>query len=171
LRKLPLLAFERSPSPDEVIKRAEVWKKIFDAKDRKEPIEVVITKKVRQHIYEILFEGVVRGLIKSPKEHSVGETVKAKIVIADYAKRKLRTKLYEEGKELLPGAILKGKVVKVSKDGLIVSVGDKKVLVPKNKLGPARTRPLKDLKGGEVECLILRVEGGKAVGEILKFRI
>jgi ribosomal protein S1 len=164
-----LLAYEKSPSPDEVIKRAEAWGKIFSAKDKGEPIEVVITKKVKPQIYEILFEDTVRGLLKSPEEHNIGETVKAKIVIADYVKKKLRTKLYKEEKVLKVGSVARGKVLKVSGDGgLVVSVEGKKVYIPKNRLGPARTFSLKDLKKGEVECLILRVDRGKVIGEILR---
>lgn len=164
-----MLAYEKSPSPDEVIKRAEAWGKIFSAKDKGEPIEVVITKKVKPQIYEILFEDTVRGLLKSPEEHNIGETVKAKIVIADYVKKKLRTKLYKEEKVLKVGSVARGKVLKVSGDGgLVVSVEGKKVYIPKNRLGPARTFSLKDLKKGEVECLILRVDRGKVIGEILR---
>jgi ribosomal protein S1 len=167
-----LLAYEKSPSPEEVIKRAEVWGKIFSAKDKGEPIEVVITKKVKPQIYEILFEDTVRGLLKSPEEHNIGETVKAKIVIADYVKKKLRTKLYKEERVLKVGSVVRGKVLKVSGDGgLVVSVEGKKVYIPKNRLGPARTFSLKDLKNGEVECLILRVDRGKVIGEILRVRI
>jgi ribosomal protein S1 len=167
-----LLAYEKSPSPEEVIKRAEAWGKIFSAKDKGEPIEVVITKKVKPQIYEILFEDTVRGLLKSPEEHNIGETVKAKIVIADYVKKKLRTKLYKEERVLKVGSVVRGKVLKVSGDGgFVVSVEGKKVYIPKNRLGPARTFSLKDLKKGEVECLILRVDRGKVIGEILRVRI
>lgn len=172
MRSIPLLAYEKSPSPEEVIKRAEAWGKIFSAKDKGEPIEVVITKKVKPQIYEILFEDTVRGLLKSPEEHNIGETVKAKIVIADYVKKKLRTKLYKEERVLKVGSVARGKVLKVSGDGgLIVSVEGKKVYIPKNRLGPVRTFSLKDLKKGEVECLILRVDRGKVIGEILRVRI
>jgi len=176
VRRIPLLAYEKSPSPEEVIKRAEAWGKIFSAKDKGEPIEVVITKKVKPQIYEILFEDTVRGLLKSPQEHNIGETVKAKIVIADYVKKKLRTKLYKEERVLKVGSVARGKVLKVSGDGgLVVSVEGKvegkKVYIPKNRLGPARTFSLKDLKNGEVECLILRVDRGKVIGEILRVRI
>ena len=172
MRKLPLLAYEKSPSPEEVIKRAQIWKKIFEAKDKGEPIEVVITKKVKPQIYEILFEDVVRGLLKSPNEHNIGEVVKAKIVIADYTTKKLRTKLYKEEKVLPPGTIVQGKVLKASGDGgLVVLARGKKVHIPKNKLGPARSLLFRDLKKGEVECLILRVEGKRTIGEILKVRI
>jgi len=172
VRRIPLLAYEKSPSPEDVIKRAEAWGKIFSAKDKGEPIEVVITKKVKPQIYEILFEDTVRGLLKSPKEHNIGETVKAKIVIADYVKKKLRTKLYKEERVLKVGSVARGKVLKVSGDGgLVVSVEGKKVYIPKNRLGPARTFSLKDLKKGEVECLILRVDRGKVIGEILRVRI
>jgi len=164
-----LLAYEKSPLPEEVIKRAEAWGKIFSPKDKGEPIEVVITKKVKPQIYEILFEDIVRGLLKSPEEHNIGETVKAKIVIADYVKKKLRTKLYKEERVLKVGSVARGKVLKVSGDGgLVVSVEGKKVYIPKNRLGPARTFSLKDLKKGEVECLILRVDRGKVIGEILR---
>jgi ribosomal protein S1 len=167
-----LLAYEKSPSPEEVLKRAEAWGKIFSAKDKGEPIEVVITKKVKPQIYEILFEDTVRGLLKSPEEHNIGEKVKAKIVIADYVKKKLRTKLYKEERVLKVGSVVRGKVSKVSGDGgLVVSVEGKKVYIPKNRLGPARTFSLKDLKKGEVECLILRVDRGKVIGEILRVRI
>jgi ribosomal protein S1 len=167
-----LLAYEKSPSPEEVLKRAEAWGKIFSAKDKGEPIEVVITKKVKPQIYEILFEDTVRGLLKSPEEHNIGEKVKAKIVIADYVKKKLRTKLYKEERVLKVGSVVRGKVLKVSGDGgLVVSVEGKKVYIPKNRLGPARTFSLKDLKKGEVECLILRVDRGKVIGEILRVRI
>jgi ribosomal protein S1 len=167
-----LLAYEKSPSPEEVLKRAEAWGKIFSAKDKGEPIEVVITKKVKPQIYEILFEDTVRGLLKSPEEHNIGETVKAKIVIADYVKKKLRTKLYKEERVLKVGSVVRGKILKVSGDGgLVVSVEGKKVYIPKNRLGPARTFSLKDLKKGEVECLILRVDRGKVIGEILRVRI
>jgi ribosomal protein S1 len=167
-----LLAYEKSPSPEEVIKRAEAWGKIFSAKDKGEPIEVVITKKVKPQIYEILFEDTVRGLLKSPEEHNIGEKVKAKIVIADYVKKKLRTKLYKEERVLKVGSVVRGKVLKVSGDGgFVVSVEGKKVYIPKNRLGPARTFSLKDLKKGEVECLILRVDRGKVIGEILRVRI
>jgi ribosomal protein S1 len=172
VRRIPLLAYEKSPSPEEVIKRAEAWGKIFSAKDKREPIEVVITKKVKPQIYEILFEDTVRGLLKSPEEHNIGETVKAKIVIADYVKKKFRTKLYKEERVLKVGSVVKGKVLKVSGDGgLVVSVEGKKVYIPKNRLGPARTFSLRDLKKGEVECLILRVDRGKVIGEILRVRI
>jgi ribosomal protein S1 len=172
VRRIPLLAHEKSPSPEEVIKRAEVWGKIFSAKDKGEPIEVVITKKVKPQIYEILFEDTVRGLLKSPEEHNIGETVKAKIVIADYVKKKLRTKLYKEERVLKVGSVVRGKVLKVSSGGgLVVSVEGKKVYIPKNRLGPARTFSLKDLKNREVECLILRVDRGKVIGEILRVRI
>jgi ribosomal protein S1 len=172
VRRIPLLAYEKSPSPEEVIKRAEAWEKIFSAKDKGEPIEVVITKKVKPQIYEILFEDTVRGLLKSPEEHNIGETVKAKIVIADYVKKKLRTKLYKEERVLKVGSVARGKVLKVSGDGgLVVSVEGKKVYIPKNRLGPAKTFSLKDLKKGEVECLILRVDRGKVIGEILRVRI
>jgi hypothetical protein len=172
VRRIPLLAYEKSPSHDEVIKRAEAWGKIFSAKDKGEPIEAVITKKVKPQIYEILFEDTVRGLLKSPEEHNIGETVKAKIVIADYVKKKLRTKLYKEERVLKVGSVVRGKVLKVSGDGgLVVSVEGKKVYIPKNRLGPARTFSLKDLKNGEVECLILRVDRGKVIGEILRVRI
>lgn len=172
MRRIPLLAYEKSPSPEEVIKRAEAWGKIFSAKDKGEPIEVVITKKVKPQIYEILFEDTVRGLLKSPEEHNIGEKVKAKIVIADYVKKKLRTKLYKEEKVLKVGSVARGKVLKVSGDGgLVVSVEGKKVYIPKNRLGSARTFSLKDLKKGEVECLILRVDRGKVIGEILRVRI
>jgi len=172
VRRIPLLAYEKSPSPEEVIKRAEAWGKIFSAKDKGEPIEVVITKKVKPQIYEILFEDTVRGLLKSPEEHNIGEKVKAKIVIADYVKKKLRTKLYKEEKVLKVGSVARGKVLKVSGDGgLVVSVEGKKVYIPKNRLGSARTFSLKDLKKGEVECLILRVDRGKVIGEILRVRI
>lgn len=172
MRRIPLLAYEKSPSPEEVIKRAEGWGKIFSAKDKGEPIEVVITKKVKPQIYEILFEDTVRGLLKSPEEHNIGETVKAKIVIADYVKKKLRTKLYKEERVLKVGSVVRGKVLKVSGDGgLVVSVEGKKVYIPKNRLGPARTFSLKDLKKGGVECLILRVDRGKLIGEILRVRI
>ncbi len=172
MRRIPLLAYEKSPSHDEVIKRAEAWGKIFSAKDKGEPIEAVITKKVKPQIYEILFEDTVRGLLKSPEEHNIGETVKAKIVIADYVKKKLRTKLYKEERVLKVGSVVRGKVLKVSGDGgLVVSVEGKKVYIPKNRLGPARTFSLKDLKNGEVECLILRVDRGKVIGEILRVRI
>lgn len=172
MRRIPLLAYEKSPSPEEVLKRAEAWGKIFSAKDKGEPIEVVITKKVKPQIYEILFEDTVRGLLKSPEEHNIGEKVKAKIVIADYVKKKLRTKLYKEERVLKVGSVVRGKVLKVSGDGgLVVSVEGKKVYIPKNRLGPARTFSLKDLKKGEVECLILRVDRGKVIGEILRVRI
>ena len=172
MRRIPLLAYEKSPSPEEVIKRAEAWGKIFSAKDKGEPIEVVITKKVKPQIYEILFEDTVRGLLKSPEEHNIGETVKAKIVIADYVKKKLRTKLHKEERVLKVGSVVRGKVLKVSSGGnLVVSVEGKKVYVPKNRLGPARKFSLKDLKKGEVECLILRVDRGKVIGEILRVRI
>jgi ribosomal protein S1 len=172
VRSIPLLAYEKSPSPEEVIKRAEAWGKIFSAKDKGEPIEVVITKKVKPQIYEILFEDTVRGLLKSPEEHNIGETVKAKIVIADYVKKKLRTKLYKEERVLKVGSVARGKVLKVSGDGgLVVSVEGKKVYIPKNRLGPARTFSLKDLKEGELECLILRVDRGKVIGEILRVKI
>ena len=172
MRRIPLLAYEKSPSPEEVIKRAEAWGKIFSAKDKGEPIEVVITRKVKPQIYEILFEDTVRGLLKSPEEHNIGETVKAKIVIADYVKKKLRTKLYKEERVLKVGSVVRGKVLKVSSGGnLVVSVEGKKVYIPKNRLGPARTFSLKDLKKGEVECLILRVDRGKVIGEILRVRI
>jgi ribosomal protein S1 len=172
VRRIPLLAYEKSPSPEEVIKRAEAWGKIFSAKDKGEPIEVVITKKVKPQIYEILFEDTVRGLLKSPEEHKIGDKVKAKIVIADYVKKKLRTKLYKEERVLKVGSVVRGKVLKVSGDGgIVVSVEGKKVYIPKNRLGPARTFSLKDLKKGEVECLILRVDRGKVIGEILKVRI
>jgi ribosomal protein S1 len=172
VRSIPLLAYEKSPSPEEVIKRAEAWGKIFSAKDKGEPIEVVITKKVKPQIYEILFEDTVRGLLKSPEEHNIGEMVKAKIVIADYVKKKLRTKLYKEERVLKVGSVARGKVLKVSGDGgLVVFVEGKKVYIPKNRLGPARTFSLKDLKKGEVECLILRVDRGKVFGEILRVRI
>ncbi len=172
MRRLPLLAYDKSPSPEEVIKRAEVWEKIFNAKDKGEPIEVVITKKVKPQIYEIIFENSVRGLLKSHLEHSTGETVRARIVVADYAKRKLRTKIYLEEKGISAGEIVKGKVLGVSKDGnLVVLVKGKKVIIPRNRLGPARGYSLRDLKRVEVECLILRVEGKRALGEILKVRI
>ena len=93
-------------------------------------------------------------------------------MIADYVKKKLRTKLYKEERVLKVGSVVRGKVLKVSSGGnLLVSVEGKKVYIPKNRLGPARTFSLQDLKKGEVECLILRVDRGKVIGEILRVGI
>jgi len=173
MQKRSLLIYEKPPTPEEVIKRAEVWKEIFDAKDRKEPLEVVVNRHVRDDIYEILYKDTVKGLMKSPKEHKVGERVKVSVIIADYTTKTFRTKLYQ-GKpaRFKVGDVLTGKVLKVtSKGGLIVVINGQKCLVPRNRLGPALRYPIRDIKRGEVECLILRVEGNKVLAEILGVRI
>ncbi|MEO0138446.1 MAG: hypothetical protein ABIL16_03055 [candidate division WOR-3 bacterium] len=174
MRRLPLLIYEKPLNPEEVIKRAEVWEKIFKAKDNGEPVEVVINRHVRDDIYEILFEDTVKGLLKSPKKHEIGERVKVKVVLADYTTKKFRTKLYvPEGKigKFEPGKVFIGKVLKVLPDGgLMVNIQGKKCYVPRNRIGPAIKYPIKDLKKGTVECLILRVDGKKVICEILKVR-
>lgn len=175
MRRLPLLIYEKPLSPEEVIKRAEVWDKIFKVKDKGEPVEVVINRHVRDDIYEVLFEDTVKGLLKSPKKHEIGERVKAKVVIADYTTKKFRTKLYvSKGKtnKLKPGNVFIGKVLKVSSDeGLIVNINGRRCYVPRSRIGPAIKYPLKDLKKGKVECLVLRVDGKKVICEILKVRL
>ncbi len=168
------MIYEKPLNPEEVVKRAEVWEKIFKAKDMGEPVEVVINRHVRDDIYEILFEDTVKGLLKSPKKHEIGERVKAKVIIADYTTKKFRTKLYipeVETNKFEPGKVFIGRVLKVSSDGgLIVNIKGKKCYVPRNRIGPAIKYPLRGLKKSSVECLILRVDGKKVICEILKVR-
>ncbi len=171
--KRSLLIYEKPLSPDEVIKRAEAWKKIFKSKDHGEPVEVVINRRVRDNIYEVFFEDIVKGLLKSPKEHTQGEKVKAYVVMADYTTKTFRTKLHAPRDNVLePGNILMGKVLKVaSNGGIIVLIKGRKCFVPRNRIGPAIRYPLRDIKRGEVECLILKVQDRKVVAEILNVRV
>ncbi len=173
MQKRSLLIYEKPLTPEEVIRRAEVWKEIFRAKDRKEPVEVVVNRHVRDDIYEVFYKDIVKGLMKSPKEHKVGEKVKVRVVIADYTTKTFRTKFYQEKPaKFKVGDVLTGKVVKVtSKGGLVVIINGHKCLVPRNRIGPALRYPIKDIKRGEVECLILRVEGNRVIAEILGVRI
>lgn len=172
MRRLPLLIYEKPLNPEEVIKRADAWKRIFEAKDKGEPIEVSINRHVRDDIYEVFFENTVKGLLKSPKKHEVGERVKAKVILADYTTKKLRTKLYIPEEKFEPGKVFVGKVLKVSPDGgFIVNINNRKCYVPKSKIGVAIKYPLRDLKKGTVECLVLKVKGKKVICEILKVRL
>ncbi len=169
-----VLIYEKPLSPEDVIKRAEVWKEIFDAKDRKEPVKVVINRHVRDDIYEVFYKEVVKGLLKSPQQHQVGEEVDAIIVISDYTTKTFRTRLYDPKKDrkLSAGDVVEGRVKKVtSNGGLLVTVGNVQGVVPKRYIGKALKYPLKDLKRGKVICRVVRVGKKRPILKIIDVKI
>jgi ribosomal protein S1 len=169
-----VLIYEKPLPPEDVIKRAEAWKEIFDAKDRREPVSVVINRHVRDDIYEVFYGEVVKGLLKSPQKHGVGDEVKAMVVIADYTTKTFRTRLYDpqRDKKFSVGDVVEGKVKKVtSNGGLLVAVGNVQCIVPKRYLGKAVKYPLKDLKRGKVVCRVVRVSGKRPILKITDVKI
>ncbi|NPA79515.1 MAG: S1 RNA-binding domain-containing protein [Thermotogae bacterium] len=167
-----MLIYEKPLSPEEVIRRAEVWEEIFKAKDGRRPLKVVINRHVRDDIYEVLYRDTVKGLLKSPKRHEVGEEVEALVVISDYTTKTFRTRLYDPSEILTPGDVVEGRVKKVtSSGGFVVLVGNQQCIVPKRHLGKAVKYPLRDLKRGKVICRVLRVSGKRPVLKILDVKI
>ncbi len=169
-----MLIYEKPLPPEEVIRRAEVWKEVFEAKDHRRPLKVVINRHVRDDIYEVFYKDVVKGLLKSPKKHEVGEVVEAMVVISDYTKKVFRTRLYDprRDRKLTVGAVVEGKVKKVSSSGgLIVAVGNVQGVVPKRYIGKAMRYPLKDLKRGTVVCRVVKVGGKRPILKIIDVKV
>ncbi len=169
-----MLIYEKPLSPEEVIRRAEVWKEIFDAKDRREPVKVVINRHVRDDIYEVFYMDVVKGLLKSPKKHTIGEEVDALVVISDYTTKTFRTRLYdpERDRRLRAGDVVECRIRKVtSSGGFVVTVGNVQGIVPKKHLGKAVKYPLKDLKRGRVVCRVIRAGGKRPVLKIIDVKV
>ena len=169
-----VLIYEKPLPPEEVVRRAEVWKEIFDAKDRREPVKVVINRHVRDDIYEVFYKETVKGLLKSPRKHIVGEEVEALVVISDYTTKTFRTRLYdpERDRRLRAGDVVECKVKRVtSSGGFVVAVGNVQGVVPKKHLGKAVRYPLKDLKRGKVVCRVLRSGGKRPVLKIIDVEV
>ncbi len=169
-----MLIYEKPLSPEEVIRRAEVWKEIFDAKDKREPVKVVINRHVRDDIYEVFYKDTVKGLLKSPKKHSVGDEVEAIVVISDYTTKTFRTRLYdpERDRRLRVGETVECRVRRVtSNGGFVVAVGNVQGIVPKKHLGKAVRYPLRDLKRGKVVCKVIRAGGKRPVLKIIDVKV
>ncbi len=154
------MMYDKPLPPDEVVRRAEVWKEVFDAKDGRRPVRVKINRHVRDDIYEVFYKDVVKGLLKSPKQHEVGEEVDAIVVISDYATKTFRTRLYDPERDVIlkVGDIVEAKVKRVTnRGGFTVQIRNLTATVPKRYIGKAMRYPIRELRKGRLVCEVVRL--------------